>query len=113
VGYTDIRFTVLKRVTSDVEQEDIEPQNAWADPSSKYLQYMSAVCFLFARSIYDKKLESGERLPLGLIDSSWGGTRFCNSRFREWKIGRRQSKLWFLFLTFVEANLQGGSLVNL
>ena len=26
VGYTDIRFTVLKRVTSDVEQEDIEPQ---------------------------------------------------------------------------------------
>jgi len=75
VGYTDIRFTVLKRVTSDVEQEDVEPQNAWADPSSKYLQYMSAVCFLFARSIYDKKLESGERLPLGLIDSAWGGTR--------------------------------------
>ena len=26
VGYTDIRFTVLKRVTSDVEQDDIEPQ---------------------------------------------------------------------------------------
>ena len=26
VGYTDIRFTVLKRVASDVEQEDIEPQ---------------------------------------------------------------------------------------
>ena len=26
VGYTDIRFTVLKRVTSDAEQEDVEPQ---------------------------------------------------------------------------------------
>ena len=26
VGYTDIRFTVLKRVTSDVEMDDIEPQ---------------------------------------------------------------------------------------
>ena len=26
VGYTDIRFTVLKRVTSDVEQEDVDPQ---------------------------------------------------------------------------------------
>ena len=26
VGYTDIRFTILKRVASDVEQEDIEPQ---------------------------------------------------------------------------------------
>ena len=78
VGYTDIRFTVLKRVASDVEQEDIEPQVsivllldigntcyyhfcmkvAWADPSdSRYLKSMSAVCFLFARSIYDKKLE--------------------------------------------------------
>jgi len=76
VGYTDIRFTVLKRVASDVEQEDIEPQVAWADPSdSRYLKSMSAVCFLFARSIYDKKLESGERLPLGLIDSAVGGTR--------------------------------------
>ena len=31
---------------------------AWADPSdSRYLKSMSAVCFLFARSIYDKKLE--------------------------------------------------------
>ena len=26
VGYTDIRFAVLKRVTSDVEMDDIEPQ---------------------------------------------------------------------------------------
>ena len=25
-GYNDIRFTVLKKVTSDVEEEDIEPQ---------------------------------------------------------------------------------------
>merc|ERR1719239_1464959 len=28
-GYNDIRFTVLKRVTSDVEEQDIEPQVAW------------------------------------------------------------------------------------
>merc|ERR1711962_1254696 len=76
VGYTDIRFTVLKRVTSDVEQEDIEPQVAWSDPSDpRYLRSMSAVCFLFARKLYDMKLESGERLPLGLIDSAVGGTR--------------------------------------
>jgi len=75
-GYNDIRFTVLKKVTSDVEEQDIEPQVAWADPSdSTSLRHMSAVCFLFARNLYDNMLESGERLPLGLIHSAWGGTR--------------------------------------
>ena len=56
---------------------------------------------------------SGERLPLGLIDSAWGGTRFCNSTNREWRIDGLQSKWWFYFWLFVEANLQGGSLVNI
>jgi len=75
-GYNDIRFTVLKKVTSDVEEQDIEPQVTWADPSdSNSLRHMSAVCFLFARNLYDNMLERGERLPLGLIDSAWGGTR--------------------------------------
>jgi len=75
-GYNDIRFTVLKKVTSDVEEQDIEPQVAWADPSdSNSLRHMSAVCFLFARNLYDNMLARGERLPLGLIDSAWGGTR--------------------------------------
>jgi len=36
---------------------------------------MSAVCFLFARNVYDQLLERGERVPMGLIDSAWGGTR--------------------------------------
>ena len=77
-GYNDIRFTVLKKVTSDVEEQDIEPQVcnhpllllllnmstallqkvAWADPSdSTSLRHMSAVCFLFARNLYDNMLE--------------------------------------------------------
>ena len=37
VDYTDIRFTVLKRVTSDVEQEDIEPQVCFLPPFYKPL----------------------------------------------------------------------------
>ena len=31
--------------------------------------YFSAVCWLFARKLYDKY-----KIPLGLIDSAWGGT---------------------------------------
>merc|ERR1719378_208653 len=47
-GYNDLRFTVLKKVTSDVEEEDIEPQVAWADPSDSNC---SATCLQFAFSL--------------------------------------------------------------
>ena len=69
--YTDIRFSVMSLVTSDQEELDIEPKYGWTDSSdNKVLSYMSAVCFLFARNIYDVT-----GVPMGLIDSSWGGTR--------------------------------------
>ena len=69
--YTDIRFSVINQVTSSEEQPDIELKYGWTNPSdAKVLNYMSAVCFLFARNIYDVT-----GVPIGLIDSSWGGTR--------------------------------------
>jgi len=75
-GFTDIRFTVLQLTTSDVELEDIEPKIPWSDPSqSGLLESMSAVCFLYARNLYSTMLARGERLPLGLVASAWGGTR--------------------------------------
>jgi len=70
--YTDIRFTVVKNTASaDVDDDmDISLQVGWADPSdANSLKSMSAVCFLFARNIYDNI-----GVPLGLIDSDWGGT---------------------------------------
>jgi len=74
-SYSDIRFTVIEDVTSDKEEEDVGDLWGWLDPSSAHLGQMSAVCFLYARNIYDMMLERGERVPLGLIDSDWGGTR--------------------------------------
>ena len=69
--YTDIRMAVIKRVRSDVEQADVETSTTWADPSNaRALGGFSAVCFFYAMNIYD---ELG--VPLGLIDSAWGGTR--------------------------------------
>merc|ERR1711970_648871 len=69
--YTDIRLAVIKRVTSDVEQDDVETSTTWTDPSNaRALGGFSAVCFFYAMNVYD---ELG--VPLGLIDSAWGGTR--------------------------------------
>ena len=69
--YTDIRFTVLPLLASSEEQSNITPKIGWTNSSdSAHLPLMSSVCFLFARNIYDVT-----GVPIGLIDSSWGGTR--------------------------------------
>jgi len=75
-SYTNIRYTVLSRHALDQEQEDNKPLTPWSDPSnSGNLGSMSAVCFLYARNVYDMMKERGESVPIGLIDSAWGGTR--------------------------------------
>ena len=54
--YTDIRFVDIRNaVSADVEDDmDIVLQLPWDNSSSSdSLRQMSAVCFLFARNIYD------------------------------------------------------------
>ena len=53
--YDNIRMFKVKKMTSDVEQEDLmqEDWTAWADPSDPNLESFSAVCFFYARSISD------------------------------------------------------------
>ena len=69
-AYSDIRFTRLHRVPSDVEEADVEP-SPWYDTSNKgQIGSFSAVCFLYARNVYDQL-----GVPIGLIESAVGGTR--------------------------------------
>ena len=69
--YTDIRYTRV--VTESAEKSDdtmdINLTHEWSDPTQNQFQYMSAVCFLYARNIYDQV-----GIPLGLVVSAWGGT---------------------------------------
>jgi len=75
-GYTDIRFTKINLTASDTELEDSLLNFMWTDPSNSHdLGHASAVCFLYARNLYDMMQDRGWRLPLGLIMSAWGGTR--------------------------------------
>ena len=70
--YKQIRFTRVVRESSEAVDDhmDINLVHDWVDPSSSNLGEMSAVCFLYAKYIYDQI-----KIPLGLIDSCVGGTK--------------------------------------
>ena len=77
-SFTSIRFTVVKNAVSETEDPDADVllEQPWADPTAEELADMSAVCFLYARSLQQMWQAAGEELvPLGLVDSDWGGTR--------------------------------------
>ena len=77
-SFTSIRYTVIKNAVSETEDPDADVllEHPWADPTAAELAGMSAVCFLYARSLQQMWQADGqEAVPLGLIDSDWGGTR--------------------------------------
>ena len=63
-----IRLLVVKHRASDYEQDDIDTEG-WAASSPETANDFSAVAWYFAREI-----EQREKVPVGVIDSTWGGT---------------------------------------
>ncbi|UWZ82511.1 sialate O-acetylesterase [Occallatibacter riparius] len=63
-----IRLLIVDDKASDYPQEDI-PTTGWAASSPVSAKQFSAVAWYFAREI-----EQREHVPVGVIDSSWGGT---------------------------------------
>ncbi|MEI6140507.1 MAG: sialate O-acetylesterase [Mariniphaga sp.] len=67
-NYPEIRlFTVKKRI-SQSPQEQLE-EGEWAACSPATSPRFSAVAYFFGRALYEKL-----KVPIGLINSSWGGT---------------------------------------
>ena len=76
--YDMIRYMVVANTASENldDDADIKIQVPWSDSASPNLRSMSAVCYLFARNIQSMLVsEGGDLLPLGMVDSDWGGTR--------------------------------------
>jgi sialate O-acetylesterase len=63
-----IRLLVVKHRVSEYEQDDVET-DGWAASSPESAKDFSAVAWYFAREI-----EQREKVPIGVIESSWGGT---------------------------------------
>lgn len=66
-NYPQIRFFTVDHRTALVPQIDLKGQ--WSECSPATMQNFSAVAYFFAR-----KLQAELKIPIGLINSSWGGT---------------------------------------
>ena len=62
-----LRLLIQKRATSTVPLT--EASDAWMECTSDTARHFSAVAYFFGREISDR-----EKVPVGLIDSTWGGT---------------------------------------
>ncbi len=67
-GIPDIRLLVVKKTASLYPQDDAQT-DGWAASTPDTAKDFSAVAWYFAREI-----EQREHVPVGVIDSTWGGT---------------------------------------
>ena len=63
-----IHLMIVKKRASDYPQDDVDT-DGWAASSPETAKEFSAVAWYFAREIEQK-----EHVPVGVIDSTWGGT---------------------------------------
>lgn len=69
-NYPQIRLLQSKRVTSLVPTDEVQLSgDGWAVCSPASVENFSAVAYFYARKLYQEL-----KVPIGVIDSSWGGT---------------------------------------
>lgn len=69
-NYPAIRFLKLEKTTSKIPVEDAEVcDGGWRVCSAESIPEFSAIAYFFARELYDRL-----GIPVGLVDSCWGGT---------------------------------------
>jgi sialate O-acetylesterase len=64
----EIRLLMVKKKAIDYRQDDVDTEG-WAASTPETAKDFSAVAWYFAREI-----EKREHVPVGVIDSTWGGT---------------------------------------
>lgn len=69
ISFTDIRMQLSNLKASETEVPEASLRQHWTKPTAGQIEDFSAVCFLFGRN-----LQSQLNVPIGLIETSWGGT---------------------------------------
>lgn len=67
-NYSTIRLLTVKNKFADHPMEDVDA-NGWSVCTPEFVRDFSAVAYFFGRD-----LSQSQKIPIGLIDSSWGGT---------------------------------------
>ncbi|MGB3005253.1 MAG: sialate O-acetylesterase [Chitinophagaceae bacterium] len=82
-----IRYLYVERALNKFPEL---PTKGWADGNDTIVRYVSAIGYFFAKEIYEKT-----NIPIGIISSSWGGTRI-----EEWtpSSAYKQSKVFRQFV---------------
>ncbi len=62
-----IRYLYVERTLNKIPEL---PANGWANRNDTIIKYVSAIGYFFAKEIYAET-----NVPIGIISSSWGGTR--------------------------------------
>ena len=68
-NYPQIRLLLIKKNASEYPLGDFKDAAAWQVCTPETVPAFSAVAYFFGREIYET-----EKVPIGLVDSTWGGT---------------------------------------
>ena len=69
-NYTNIRYLEISKTPSSVPQANIVTNATWKICNTQNLPEYSAVAYFFAKKIYEET-----SIPIGIINSTWGGSR--------------------------------------
>src|SRR3984885_435371 len=73
-NYPDIRLLRIDKDTSDYPREDVKSTTGWSLCTPDTAKDFSAVAYFFARDLQKALADKQQHIPIGLIDSTWGGT---------------------------------------
>jgi len=68
-SHPEIRLLLVEKNTSDYPLEDLKGATGWSRCTPETARAFSAAAYFFARD-----LQQHQHVPIGLIDSTWGGT---------------------------------------